>query len=185
MRIQRSTQFGLALLLAISALHLIAPSAAQAARFITVRVERDGAAILESGFGAGDEEPRERLWGRLKDMELAEAGTKPLAPGKQDVTLEGNLRITISHADRELVVVKTDNLLLSRSPVGGRWRMPSAEVERTALQGGLDVTRLDPPEFSRQWLIQVVAAVAGGILIALAIALSMLWGLRRGTGSSR
>lgn len=135
--------------------------------------------ILESGFGAGDEEERERLWCRLEDVDFEESGAAPLAAGKQELTLQGDLRITIRHVDRELVSVQIDELQLRRAAAGGNWRLPREEVERAALQAGLDVTRLYPPQRSRWGPLLALAAVFGGALIALAIGLLIFWRLRR------
>jgi hypothetical protein len=172
-------RFGIAQFLVLGLLHLVVPPPALAARFLHVQIERDGAVILESGFGAGDEERRERLWGRLLDVEFEELGAAPLAAGKQELALQGDLRITIRHVDRELVSVQIDKLQLRRAAAGGNWRLPPEEVERAALQAGLDVTRLYPPQRSRCGPLLALAAVIGGGLIALALGLLIFWMLRR------
>jgi len=161
-------------------MHLAVSPEALAARFLHVQIEHDGAVILESGFGAGDEEDRERLWGLLKDVKLVEVGSSLLANEGHQLVLQGDIRITIRHVDRELVSVQVDKLLLHRAVAGNRtWHLPREEIERTAIQGGLDVARLYPPERSRWGVVMAVAAVAGGGLIALAIWLSTFWILRR------
>ena len=140
-----------------AALWLAKAPAAQAARFLRAQITVNGKPVLEANFGAPDVEDAARTWARLEELtfmavsEVAPSGDDPL---KADLT--GEVRISIGLI--ALASATTDRLQLVRA--GGGWRLPAAEVERTARAAGLDITKM------RDSLPTMVIA---GALVAMAL----------------
>ena len=119
---------------------------AEAARFIDVRIERDGGVVLETGFGASDYEPAARIWARLDRAPLRAVHEVPAdAANPQQATLVGDIRITILHVDTVLASAQVDKLRLTRvSGTSDQWQLPKDEVERTGQTAGLRALTVRP-----------------------------------------
>lgn len=146
-----------------------------AARFLEVRVERDGKVLLKASFGVPDRAPPVAIWRHLEDVSLN--AVEELAPdpnNAEQATLSGDIRIVISG---EVAAATVDRLRLVRNPAAPKgWRIPKDEVTRTGEAAGLDMTPSHDPGDWRWW---VFAGVIGLLAICGVIALLIKWWTRR------
>jgi len=118
--------------LIVLALATLAGCRAPGQRYITVAVERDGATVLESGYGVSDSLGEEAWFESLQNAAFSES-TKLEVDEKDptQVTLQGDLRIVLSHTTNLLVVAKSAELSLVADPsMPGHWKLAPGEASR-------------------------------------------------------
>ena len=116
----------------LTLLTLIAGCRAPGQRYVTVTIERDGAPVLETGYGVSDSLGEEAWFEQLANASFSES-TKLEVDEKDpsQVTLTGDLRIVMSHVDSPLAKVKSAELRLEADPaMPGHWRLAPGEASR-------------------------------------------------------
>ena len=101
-------------------------------RYVTVTIERDGAPVLETGYGVSDSLGEEAWFEQLANASFSES-TKLEVDEKDPslVTLTGDLRIVMSHVESPLAKVRSAELRLEADPaMPGHWRLAPGEASR-------------------------------------------------------
>jgi hypothetical protein len=108
-------------------------------RFIKVRIERDGAPVLQTEYGVSDSLDPAAIWRGLQGDSFDAVGTvTPAVDDPQKAVLKGKIRIVILHVNNEIAAAKVNELRLTRaSGSGNQWKLASGEVDRTAQAAGL------------------------------------------------
>jgi len=121
---------------------LICGGPAFAARLLQVRVECDGQLVLHTYYddaGRADAATVWRYLGRQPIMvEEETSSVEPDAEAPLRATLDGDILVKLSHADRVLAEAELSRLTLIRPDAQSTmWFLPEQEVERTAPIAGL------------------------------------------------
>lgn len=107
-------------------------------RYITVRIDKDGTTLLQCEGGVPDSWSAARIWQRLDDKTFRMVAKFDAdAANPKQATLTGNIKITIHHTTNLMASATVSTLQLVR--VQGQtdeWRLPVAEVKRTATAAG-------------------------------------------------
>ncbi len=153
-----------------------------AARILRTIVTKDGESILKITFSDDSNPYPERVWRSLakKPAGFGEDFQAKFIPSKSDpllAHLEGDLVIRIHHSldNPPIVAAKTSKLTLSRTDAADdRWFLTEEEVERIAKENG--IPEPSPFALSEGERLQLGLRI-GGIVLGVAMALFIAWGL--------
>src|ERR1043165_9172724 len=113
---------------------------AEAAKFIEVRIEKDGKLLFSATFTAADTDTAADIWDQLRKTPFARKWD--IGADKKDQVLKEKITLTVIWPqDTALASAKLDELRIVYDGKKDQWSLPPEEVERTAKAAGLKLPK--------------------------------------------